>query len=143
MTEQAKLADGKALATSPCDDDFWSQFNRGNAIMKMTREKFGSPVSPAMKEFSAHPSEMTLRATGKSFAIAMSSSEAEEALETAEIFAKISSDGAKLRRKDKINAATQENVDCSATITREMVEFSRALAAFKRAQESVLPLSDH
>ena len=102
----------------------------------MTREKFGSPVSPAMKEFSAHPSEMTLRATGKSFAIAMSSSEAAEALETAEIFAKVSADGAELGRKNKFNAATQENLDWSATITREMVEFSRALANFKKAQEA-------
>ncbi|HLB33645.1 MAG TPA: hypothetical protein VJK54_05360 [Chthoniobacterales bacterium] len=135
-TEQGKLAEIKALADSPCADNWEAKRDRANAVSKMTREKFGSPVSPAMKEFSAHPSEMTLQATGKSFVIAMSYSEAEEALETAEIFAKVSSDAAQLGRKNKIDAALQENVDWSATITREIVEFSRALAVFKRTQES-------
>ncbi|HLB33304.1 MAG TPA: hypothetical protein VJK54_03610, partial [Chthoniobacterales bacterium] len=140
--EQGKLSEIKALANSPCDDDWRAKGERANAVSKMTREKFGSPVSPAMKEFIAHPSEATLRATGKSVAIAMSSSEAEEALETAEIFAKISSDGAELGRKKRMNAATQENIDWSATITREIVEFARAVANFKKQQEKLSSFPD-
>ncbi|HLB33502.1 MAG TPA: hypothetical protein VJK54_04635, partial [Chthoniobacterales bacterium] len=132
--EQGKLAEVKALAESPCED--WSaKGDRANAIMKMTREKFGSPVSAAMKEFIAHPSEATLRATGKSSVIAMTPDEADEAVETAEIFAKIAADAAKLGRDKNINAALQENCNWSETITREIVEFARAVATFKAAQQ--------
>ena len=58
--EQGKLAEIKAFADSPCENIWSAKRDRTNAIMKMTREKFGSPVSPAMKEFSAHPSEAML-----------------------------------------------------------------------------------
>ncbi|HLB34391.1 MAG TPA: hypothetical protein VJK54_09195, partial [Chthoniobacterales bacterium] len=133
--EQGKFAEVKALADSPCEDSWGAKDERANAIMKMTREKFGSPVSPAMKEFIAHPSEATLRATGKSSVMAMTADEAEEAVETAEIFAKIAADGAAKGREYKFNAADQENLDWSETITREIVEFARAVATFKAAQQ--------
>src|SRR3990167_4852281 len=75
--EQEKLEEIKNLADNPCADTRQAKCDRANTASKIAREKFGSPVSPAMKEFSAHPSEATLRATGKFFAIGMSYSEAE------------------------------------------------------------------
>ena len=104
--------------------------------MKMAREKFGSPVSRAMKEFIVRPSEARLRATGKSSMIAMTADEAAEAIETAEIFAKVAADAAKLGRENKIDADIQENLNWSETITCEIVEFARAVAAFKGASRS-------
>ncbi|HLB33300.1 MAG TPA: hypothetical protein VJK54_03590 [Chthoniobacterales bacterium] len=139
-TEEANLADVKALATSPCNDNWEAKHNRANSIMKMVREKIGSPVSQAMREFMLHSNETTLQTTGKSSIIAMTSAEAEEALETAEIFAKVATDAAKLGRDKKIDAVTQENVDWSVIVTREIVDFARAVADFKRAQKAALQL---
>src|SRR3990167_10191930 len=134
-TEQANLADVKALATSPCADDWQEKIDRANAIMKMTREKLGSPISPAMKAFIANPSDVTLRAIGKSALIAMSAAEAEEALEGAGIFAKASTDAATLAKSKDWDVSIQESINLSASITSEVAEFARALAAFKRVQE--------
>ncbi|HLB33131.1 MAG TPA: hypothetical protein VJK54_02735 [Chthoniobacterales bacterium] len=134
--EQASLSEVKALETSRCTSKWDKRLERANAIMKMTREKFGSPVSPSMKEFMVHPSEATLKAIGKSALIAMSSVEAEEALEGAEVFAKASTDAAALAKKNSWNGRYQESINLSAAVTSEVAEFSRAVAAFKRAQES-------
>ena len=133
--EQGKLAEVKALADSPCENNGSAKSDRAYAVMKMTRKKFRSPVSAAMKEFIARPSETTLRATGKSSVIAMTAEEAEEAVETAEIFAKIAADAAKFGRDENIDSALPGNCDWSETITREIVEFARAVAAFKAAQQ--------
>ncbi|HLB34099.1 MAG TPA: hypothetical protein VJK54_07695, partial [Chthoniobacterales bacterium] len=62
----------------------------------------------------------------------MPAAEAEEALENAEVFAKASANAAKRGRENLINAALQENVDWFETITREIVEFAKAVADFKR-----------
>ncbi|OHE77379.1 MAG: hypothetical protein A3F67_06940 [Verrucomicrobia bacterium RIFCSPHIGHO2_12_FULL_41_10] len=134
-TERANLAEIKALETSPCDDTLTAKRERANALMKMTHEKFGSPISQAMKEFMAHPNEITLRATGKPFLIAMSVAEAEVAVETAEIFAKASTEAAVLGRKCKIDADTQESADWSKVVAREVLEFARAVAFFKAAKQ--------
>ena len=135
-TEQANIADVKALATSPCAGDWKSQLNRANAIIKMACEKFGSPVSQAMKAFIANPSETTLRATGKPAIIAMSATEAEEALEGAELFAKASTDAAALAKKNNRDDSFQESINLSVFVMSEVAEFSRAVAAFKRGQEA-------
>ncbi|HLB33974.1 MAG TPA: hypothetical protein VJK54_07040 [Chthoniobacterales bacterium] len=133
--EQANLADVKALAIPRAHDwRDWQSQNKANAIMKMTREKFGSPISPSMKAFMANPSETTLRATGKSAIIAMSAAEAEEALEGAEVFAKTSTDAVAL--PNKYNDSAAELINLSVSVTREVAEFARAVAAFKRAQET-------
>ena len=134
--EQADLADVKALATSPHADNMNENLDRANAIMKMTHKKFGSPVSPSMKEFMGHPSEATLKAAGKSTLIAMSAAEAEEELEGAEVFAKASTDAAALATKYNWNTSVQENINLSAALTSEVAEFFRALVAFKKEQES-------
>ncbi|HLB32716.1 MAG TPA: hypothetical protein VJK54_00615 [Chthoniobacterales bacterium] len=140
-TGKANLAEIKALTTSPVGPVSWeSTLNRANAIVKMTREKFGSPISPSMKEFMLHPSEATLKATGKSALIAMSTTEAEEALEGAEVFAKASTDAAAREKRNNLDhwdLLKQENINFSVSVTSEVAEFYRALAAFKRAQEAV------
>ena len=133
-TEQANLADIKFLALSPCPSDWRSSLERANAIMEMIHEKFGAPLSPAMKEFIAHPNEATLRATGKSSIITMSAAEAEEALEGAEVFAKASSDTVTLAKKNQWTH--QNNAKLSAAVTREVEKFSRVLAEFKKLQET-------
>ena len=104
--------------------------------MRMTREKFGSPISNAMKKFIAHPNEATLRASGKSFLIAMTADEAGEALEGAEVFAQASAYIAALAKKDNWNTSEQESINLSAIVTSEVAEFARAIAAFKKAQEA-------
>ena len=133
--EQGKLAEIEALAASPCYETMSHTQERADTLMKMTREKFGSPVLPAMREFMTHPNEASLRATGKFSVIAMTADEAEENLETAEIFAKASADIATEGRGwRRLNPALQETADWSELITREIVEFARAVAIFKDAQ---------
>ncbi|HLB34374.1 MAG TPA: hypothetical protein VJK54_09110 [Chthoniobacterales bacterium] len=154
--EEEKFLEIKALTEKICEYDGYFSGQKENSCAQdkrvkqliMMHKKFGSPVSPAMKEFIAHPNEVTLKATGKSSMIAMTADEAEEALETAEIFAKMPADRAKqLRERNIINTDNKENLDCSETdyqeylewsetITREVVEFARAVATFKAAQEA-------
>ncbi|OHE78133.1 MAG: hypothetical protein A3F67_06680 [Verrucomicrobia bacterium RIFCSPHIGHO2_12_FULL_41_10] len=134
--EMAHIAELKALAMSSCDRKSRSlRTERMNTVMKMTREKFESPVSQAMKEFIAHPNEATLRATGKSFIMTMTASEAEESLEAVEVFAKVSTDAAEFGRRRSMHAATQENLDWCEAVTRDIVEFARAVAAFKTIKQ--------
>ncbi|HLB34886.1 MAG TPA: hypothetical protein VJK54_11725, partial [Chthoniobacterales bacterium] len=135
-TEKANISEVKSLATTQCADDWDAQVERANAIMRMIREKFGSPISNAMREFIVHPSEATLRATGKSFVIAMTAAEAEDALESAEVFAKISTDAVALAKREDWDASAQENINFSASVTSEIAEFARAVAAFKKLQEA-------
>ncbi|HLB33089.1 MAG TPA: hypothetical protein VJK54_02525, partial [Chthoniobacterales bacterium] len=134
--EQANLADIKALATSSYANAWKPQLERANAIMKMTHEKFGSPISQTLRAFIGQPNETTLRATGKSALIAMSAAEVEEALEGAEIFAKKSTNEAALVKRQNWYTSLQESIKSSAFVTSEVAEFFRALAAFKRVQES-------
>lgn len=141
-TEKAHLAEVKALEVSPYYysnySDWGERQGRVHALMEMTREKFGSPISPAMKEFIRHPNETTLKATGKSFVIAMTIPEAEEAVRTAEIFAKVAADGAELVNKKDLDATVRENYHWSTTITQEVLEFARAVADFKKSQTTTV-----
>ncbi|HLB33294.1 MAG TPA: hypothetical protein VJK54_03560, partial [Chthoniobacterales bacterium] len=135
--EQEKLAEVKVLAESACADDSKAKIDRMNAIIKRTREKFGSPVSQVMKNFIEHPNEATLRAIGKSFVISMNADEAEEYLEIAEVFFKqCANEEVALVSKKNIDVALRENIDWAATITPDITEFARAIVNFKRAQEA-------
>ena len=133
LEEKAKLAEIKALAAKPCADTWGTKRDRANEIMKMTREKFGSPVSPAMKAFMAHPTSEML-ATAHPYSSRMSAEEAAEAAEAAdnaEVFAKTAETIAANAKKNGVVQATQESCDWSAKITREIADFARAVAAFK------------
>ena len=105
--------------------------------MKMTRDKFGSPVSEAMKAFMAHPTSERL-ALAHPYSSRMSTEEAEEAAEIAEFFAKAAQTTAEdVNTKKFVNKATKESCHWSATITREVADFAQAVATFKAEQEAV------
>jgi len=124
IKEKANLAEIKALAAKPCGSRWTDKRDRANEIMKMTREKLGSPVSAAMRAFMANPSPETLAAAHPASA-RMDDEEAAEAAEIAEVFAQTARAAAAYWRNS--NSLIQQN----ETITREVAAFARAVAAFK------------
>lgn len=144
-TEKANFAEIKALAAScPSTDDWDVEWNHMNArwnhinnIIKMTREKLGSPISLAMKQFIKAPSKATLQATDKSFVIAMTASEAEEMARSAKIFAKVATDWAQLTKDYAIfDPIMQRDFSWLMQITKGILEFARAVAVFKTTEQA-------
>ncbi|HLB33382.1 MAG TPA: hypothetical protein VJK54_04020 [Chthoniobacterales bacterium] len=134
--ERSDIAEFKALAMSFCANNWRARSKRIRDLMEMACKKFGSPISPTMKEFIAHPSEVTLRATGKSFVIPMTASEATAIVEKAEFFANLVAEGAALAKMNRWGVEDQERMNWLATITQEALEFARAVANFKNLQNS-------
>lgn len=134
--EQAGLAELKALAAKPRQDRWSGKSDRAHEILKMTREKLGSPVSQVMKEFIAAPSAERL-AAAHPYSSRMSVHQALEAAETAELFAKNADVmAADVKSHHFVGDIIKENYDWTKQITRELAEFAQAVARFKEAEEA-------
>src|SRR3990167_942314 len=132
--EKANIAEIRALEVSSNPADHQENLKKTNEIMKIIRTKIGSPVSNAMKEFIAHPSEATINAIPH-YSSKMSAAEVAEAAGIAEVFLEMSTYAADFAKAKKVDEITQENYNWAVVIAREVSEYTRALATFKAGKE--------